>query len=67
MPLVVVAIRTPARLLFRVLLKVRVVDGSLCRDPASWVVYEGSLEKVQARIVEVMAEGNRIISPPFGE
>ena len=49
------------------ILEVRVVARLLGRDAARRIVDEHHLQQVEARVVEVGAEGLRLVADPLGE
>lgn len=67
--LVIVPIRLIGRmlLLLYVLLKVRVVASCLGRDASGRVVDEHHLEKLEAGVVEAVAEDIVVVTLPLGE
>jgi hypothetical protein len=54
-------------LLLYILLKVRVVASCLGRDASGRVVDEHHLEKLEAGVVEAMAEDIVVVTLPLGE
>lgn len=67
--LVIVSIRLIGRmlLLLYVLLEVRVVASCLGRDTSGRVVDEHHLEKLEAGVVEAVAEDIVVVTLPLGE